>query len=268
MRLLAVQWMSKLEERPDLVACWLARPLWPWPLALAYSLAEPSRNDALNWVCQIFDEYPSLGSPTSDLIGSSSIRGLAQALPDDEPQTSDAADKLDWPDSAKVLAVERPLIAWLECDDLKGWGRRDFDDQLERIPAESWIGGEIVHRKTCELRPEGRRATEGLWFPDLGATTWYFDVHITRDTMIQKFGGIGPSPDVQPIDPPEHVNWADDAVQRGVTISGCREDARRALGDKAPPRDRCRQLLHDARLRAGVETKQGRPLGRKSFYHA
>jgi hypothetical protein len=64
-----------------------------------------------------------------------------------------------------------------------------------------------------------------------------------------------------------HRAWADDAVNRHVRIGAARKDAVEKLGDMAPPQDACRTTLRDARRRAGIETRSGRPMGAKSHWN-
>jgi len=59
--------------------------------------------------------------------------------------------------------------------------------------------------------------------------------------------------------------WADDAAIRGVAVREARKDARRALGDAAPPDKECRAALAEARNRHGNPVKRGRPEGSRSF---
>lgn len=149
------------------------------------------------------------------------------------------------------------ILAALRSGALVGWVKIDGDPHFWEVPADHWTDSGFM---------EGCPGETLRCWPDSAVPIKFHDrpllFFLDEVTAWEASASATPAPEVAAVDPEA---WAEDAVDREVTITDARRDALKHLGAGAPPQDRCRSLLRTAREKRGIVTKQGRPFGSKSF---
>jgi hypothetical protein len=166
----------------ELVEAYLSKRLWPWPIAVAY--ASDNREDALLTAASVLAEYQSLGTPSSEYTSTVAMEALGGAL---GGQSNQAIRSL-------LGRVELSIRNKIDVGELETWGRARPGDLLMAIPAEAWTGGGVRYCRTCELVPSRWLIEDeeenffGVSFHGQEPEVWFYDVHLTRQSMVASFG--------------------------------------------------------------------------------
>ena len=165
---------------------WLKKSLWPWPLALAYSLPSHTRHAALVAVTEILDRRDDDDDDVASFAGQialSNVVAVAAGLRDGRI------------DHSELREIERAIVALVESKQVHAWGREARNSGLVAIAQTRWVGGEVDGERTCDLIDGGwrkrRNSLESLLADDRRVRL--FDIHLDRDEMLQQFGSTAAS---------------------------------------------------------------------------
>ena len=238
-------------DNEDSVQQWLDKAYWPWPLALAYSIAS-NRPAALKQCVSVLDG--SAGVP-SEYVGLFALRlAYAHAIGDAN------ASKIDW---SKMHDIERPLVAAIESDKI-AWRGRPAPGQPLGKPCDSsqWMGADIHAEATADLVQEGYRQFAGDLEDVLGErsrTVWLYDIHLKAADVIKLVDVAPPN-----IERDADDNWTKRALtSQQITamefIDVCGERWRNGEAGNA------QELLGKYEIWVGKESGRGEPLGKTTF---
>lgn len=196
------------EEVP--VAAWLAKPYWPWPLALAYSQPFEVRAAAVAAAVEILDGYPRLGGGSAEYIGVAAVDFVYGVV-------FGAADTFDF---RQLGQLEAPLLRAIHDREIPTLGRPSVDALPEEIALSSWQGAEIDSERTCDLVKAGWREQSSDLSAVLGElkrVTWYYDAHVPRAAMQAVFGGVSKGAAETPATPAQP--WTEERMK--AEIAAC-----------------------------------------------
>lgn len=149
----------------QLIANTLAKPRWPWIIALAYS-AEDRAPGAIAKVISALERYDE--GRISKIATGMALKELNKLICGD-------ASKSDWSGTEEF---ERLIVQAIESDDLASFGRKKRKSPLQPLDPLLWAGGEIMMYKTSDLKPEGERKSDNPTFARQNPT-WYYDIHVS-----------------------------------------------------------------------------------------
>lgn len=167
-------------DSDEQVAEWLARPMWPWPLAFAYTQSEV-RDEALAATVEILTSYPAMdGWERFAATGAiSRCYGVA---------TGEADPTIDF---KRLRAFEKPLRDLIDSGAVQSWGRLEPDGGLVEIKKTDWVGFEIDAEVTADLVRAGWRERSSSLSAVLGEikrNVSFYDVHLPRDEVLATLG--------------------------------------------------------------------------------
>ena len=158
-----------IEVDDQLIANKLAKPHWPWIIALAYSVnnAVPNAVATVVWAVDHYDKGATRKVAT-DLALTHLYRLVAGETPE-----------FDW---SVIEEIERPLIQAIESGHLASFGREDPDSRPQQLKTTDWVGGEIAMAEWSDLKPMGERKSDEPT-PARQNPTWYYDIHVDANAV-------------------------------------------------------------------------------------
>ncbi|WP_324741589.1 hypothetical protein U8326_16375 [Tsuneonella sp. CC-YZS046] len=175
------------------VEAWLAKPFWPWPVALAYSQAPDDRDEALFTAVEILELYSRIDS-MAEYTGAGAIHRIYEAVTKEQNISRLEEDTM--------RRIEAALVGAIEAERVAAQGRKSPSSPLEPIQVSDWVGAEIDGEGTCDLVKAGWRGQSSSFealFGDKQRVVWFYDVHLPRAGMLAVFGEpTGISPVAQP----------------------------------------------------------------------
>jgi hypothetical protein len=168
------------EEVP--IATWLAKPFWPWPLALAYSQAPEKRQAAVSAAIEVLEAYPRRAE-MAECTAIGAVGSVYQVVTDEQD--------VRYLDEETLRHIEAPLLAAVMSGVVLAQGRKTLESLFEGIRVADWVGAEIDAEATADLVRAGWRERSRGLDAMLGRderVVWFYDVHLPRAGMTKVFG--------------------------------------------------------------------------------
>ena len=158
----------------QLIANKLAKPLWPWIIALAY-LAKDREPEAVAKVIWALERYDD--GHIGKIATGMALKELNKLIDGDVSES-------DWSGTEEF---ERLIVQAIESGDLASFGRKKRKSPLQPLDPLLWAGGEIMMYETSDLKPEGERKSDEPT-PAHQNPTWYYDIHVDANAVRNLMG--------------------------------------------------------------------------------
>lgn len=160
---------------------WVSEPLWPWPLALAYSQPSEVRQAAVEACIKILEIYDPAGDGSEQFCGIVAVHRVYEAI--------NGEDGLS-PSLVELMSLEENLRRSIKEGRCKLLGRATPTADLEIITEQQMTGREVSPDRTCDLVTKGwaKHANSlSAILDEVQRTVAFYDLHLRRDEVQIEF---------------------------------------------------------------------------------